>query len=115
MYYKVFKMDDPDTWPELNCPLLVWKPNQEWPYIFQWDPKEHCFIDDRVTYRPKMCFYKYIGYMPYIERELHPKKCTNKDRCYDEDDGYCLYIGECEYQKEVTEYALGSKPIWKEY
>lgn len=117
MNYKVFKMDEPETWPELNCPLLVWKPNQEWPYIFQWDPKAQCFLDDRVTYRPKMCFYKYIGYMPYIEKELHPYKCKEgRYLCSNYDDGYCF--GEdtkCRCIKEVTEYSLGSKPIWKEY
>lgn len=116
MNYKVFKMDDPETWPELNCPLLVWKPNQAWPYIFQWDPKGHCFLDDRVTYRPKMCFYQYIGYMPYIEKECHPIKCGFNDWiCQSYDDGYCMCDEKCGDQKKVTEYMLGSKPIWKEY
>lgn len=116
MNYKVFKMDDPETWPELNCPLLVWKPNQEWPYIFQWDPRGRCFLDDRVTYQPKMCFYQYIGYMPYIEKECHPIKCGFNDwDCPSYDDGYCLCDEKCGDQKEVTEYMLGSKPIWKEY
>ena len=125
MNYKVFKMDNPDTWPELNCPLLVWKPNQEWPYIFQWDPREHCFLDDRVTYRPKMCFYKYIGYMPYIKKELHPIQCAYLDEKGNgimcpygfQDDGYCVCDDgfKCEHQYKQTEYALCSKPIWKEY
>ena len=116
MNYKVFKIDEPETWPELNCPLLVWKPNIEWPYIFQWDPNGRCFIDNRVAYRPKMCFYKYIGHMPYIEKELHPIKCGfDVWDCPHYDDGYCLYDKKCEHQKEATEYFLELKRIWKEY
>jgi hypothetical protein len=115
MSYKVFNFDDPNTWPKLNCPLLVFLKNDDWPLILQWDNEIHCFVDNHRSYYPIQCFYKYVGYMPYIEKELHPTKCMNTDRCYDEDDGYCLHKGGCEYQKEVTEYLLGSKPIWKEY
>ena len=116
MNYKVFKIDNPDTWPELNCPLLVWKPNEEWPHIFQWDFNAHCFLNDCDTYYPNKCLYKYIGYMPYIKNALHPIKCAfNNWECPHYDDGYCLCTENCEYQKEVTEYEFGSKPIWKEY
>ena len=100
MNYKVFKIDNPDTWPELNCPLLVWKPNEEWPHIFQWDPNEHCFLNDYDTYYPNKCLYKYIGYMPYIKKTLHPIKCAfNNWECPHYDDGYCLCNENCEYQK----------------
>lgn len=117
MNYKVFNFNDPSTWPELNCPLLVFFTNDDWPLILQWDNESRCFVDNHHSYYPTQCFYKYIGYMPYIEKELHPAKCK-EDRylCSHYDDGYCL--GEdtkCKSIEMVTEYMLGSKPIWKEY
>ena len=116
MNYKVFNFDDPSTWPELNCPLLVFLTNDDWPLILQWDNEVHCFVDNHRSYYPTQCFYKYIGYMPYIERECYPIKCAFDNlECPSWDDGYCMQDKKCEYQKEVIEYSLGSKQIWKEY
>lgn len=115
MNYKVFKIDDSDTWPKLNCPVLVWKKNIDWPQIYQWDPNGHCFLNDYDTYYPNKCLYAYIGYRPYVKKELHPKKCTNEASCCEEDDGYCLYAGYCEYQKEEIEYAIAMEKIWDFY
>lgn len=116
MNYKVFNFNDQSTWPELNCPLLVFLTNDDWPRILQWDNEEHCFVDDHRSYYPTQCFYKYIGYAPYIEMELHPMKCAKEDgRCEYDDDGYCLCNKKCEYKKKVTEYSLGSKSIWKDF
>lgn len=116
MKYNVFKIDDPDTWPQYNCPILVWRKNHDYPYVYQWDPTEHCFLNDYDTYYPDTCFYTYIGYRPYIEKELHPKKCHNGYwECELYDDGYCLWDGRCKDQKEVTEYSIGIKQIWKSF
>lgn len=116
MEYKVFNFDDPSTYPELNCPLLVFWTNDDWPVILQWDQNGKCFVDDHRSYYPTQCFYKYIGYAPYIQKELHPMKCAFDNReCPAYDDGYCMSDGTCEYQQKTTEYLLGSKPIWKEY
>ena len=116
MRWKVFNFNDHSTWPELNCPLLVFFTNNDWPCILQWDKEGHCFVDEHRSYYPTQCFYKYIGYMPYIERECHPIKCVIKEGVCDyEDDGYCLNEKKCKHQYKTKEYALGSKPIWKEY
>ena len=61
-------------------------------------------------------FYIYVGYIPYIENEFHPMKCSKKDEiCEYEDDGYCLCKRKCKYQCETIEYLLGLKRIYKEF
>ena len=116
MNYKVFNMANKETWPELNCPLLVFLDGCEHPFIWEWDNENACFVDNNLAYYPEICFYKYIGYMPYIEKELYPIKCGSDNwKCDSYDDGYCMNECNCLYQKEVTEYVLGSKVIWKEF
>lgn len=118
--YHVFKIDDPDTWPDVDCPILVWKPNCNWPNIYQWDPKAHVFLNDYDTYYPSKCLYVYITYMPYVEKELHPIKCRcgSEDFCKlgFEDDGYCICDDgfKCELQYVANEYVIGMKRIWKD-
>ena len=116
MKYNVFKIDDQDTWPTLNCPILVWRKNYEYPMIYQWDPIEHCFLNDYDTYYPNKCIYSYIGYRPYVVKETNPIQCACHDwRCPSYDDGYCLQDEECKYQKEILECMMGLKPIYKKY
>lgn len=115
--YHVFKIDDPDTWPNVDCPILVWKPHNDWPCIYQWDPRGNCFVDDFDSYYPNKCLYAYIGYMPYIDRELHPAKCkADRYLCSNYDDGYCF--GEdtqCKGIEVVTEYVIECKRIWRQF
>ena len=119
MNWCVFKIDDPDTWPKYNCPIVVSRSVDEWPEIYQWDNVEHVFLNDYKTLKLNKCLYSYIGYLPYIERELHPTVCKSEFACpYGSDDnGYCLFADElkCEHMETKTEYALGMKRIWKEY
>lgn len=116
MNYKVFNFNDSSTWPEINCPLLVFWTNDDWPLILQWDKEARCFVDNYRSYYPTQCFYKYISSMPYIERELRPMKCGKlENMCEYDDDGYCMYDGPCSYKKEITEYAIAYKRIWKEF
>ena len=117
MDYHVFNFNDSSTWPELNCPLLVFWTNDDWPLILQWDKESHCFVDNHRSYYPIQCFYKYIGYAPYIKKELHPYKCKgNRCLCGEYDNGYCLGDDiECNLQEVATEYALSYKRIWKDF
>jgi hypothetical protein len=121
MNWRVFKRDDPDTWPELDCPLLVcWTNGDDYRlYNAKWDSEDKKFIRDLkwIVFQKGDVFYTYIGYIPYIERELHPRKCGKGDRmCAYEDDGYCIGDScECEHIKFVTEYSIGHKRIWKEF
>ena len=120
MNWKVFKRDDPGTYPELDCPLLIyWTNGRRYSYyIAKWDNKYKQFIRDlrRCVFYEGDIFYKYLAYAPCIEKELHPIKCNKEDwKCDYYDNEYCLCENKCEHQKEVTEYALISKPIWKEF
>lgn len=116
MNYHVFNKDNPSTWPKFNCPILVFKPNNNYPCIYQWDNNNDFFINHNEVYEPDKCFYKYIGYVPYIEKEFHPMKCTKEDdKCEYEDDGYCLCKRKCKYKHKTTEYLLGYKRILKNF
>ena len=120
MNWRVFKRDDPDTWPEIDCPLLVcWTNGDDYRlYNAKWDSEDKQFIRDLrwIVFQKGDVFYTYIGYIPYIERELHPIKCAQeRPRCAHYDDGYCLCKTKCKSQKEATEYSIGHKRIWKEF
>lgn len=122
MNWHVFKIDDPSTHPDIDCPMVVYRP-----YTSCFTLDIHYFDNEQKKFYQKEggsgrwykaydeCFYFYVGYIPYIEDEYHPIKCNKKDElCEYEDDGYCLCENKCGYQKIVTEYALGYKRIWKD-
>lgn len=116
MNWKVFNRDDHNTHPKLDCKFLVCGDNDELK-VCEWDNSLKCFYDGNGFVEYWECLYVTISYLPFIEKELHPAKCK-EDRylCSHYDDGYCL--GEdtkCKSIEEVTEYVLGSKPIWKEF
>ena len=117
----VFRRDDPSTYPELGCPMLVYIEDKKGNYslsIRTWNKKEKAFNKfGGCTYiiptSDEACFYEYITHVPYIEKELHPTKCSkNLPRCVHYDDGYCLSENKkCKSAKVVTEYMLGLKHI----
>ena len=121
MNWKVFKKNDPSTYPEIDCPLLIYwtDGSREIFYTAKWDAEDKEFVHDLRTIRfyKGDIFYAYLSYVPYIENEMHPAKCKeDKYLCSHYDDGYCL--GEdtkCKCIEEVTEYSLGYKRIWKEF
>ena len=123
MNWKVFKRNDPNTHPEINCPMIVYKPYDS---CFTLDV--HYFDSERKRFYQKEggnakwyknydeCYYSYITRIPYLEKEVQPIKCNLEcERCEYEDDGYCLCEEKCHHQREVTEYILGSTKIWKEF
>lgn len=122
MNWHVFKRDDPDTWPKIDCPMLVYCDLFNILYVCKWDNNINKFFeevdcDKRFLHHFRECFYAYIGYLPYIEKECHPAKCKG-DRylCSEYDDGY--YLGDdlgCKGMEIVTEYSIGHKRIWKEF
>ena len=121
MNWHVFKRDDPKTWPEIDCPLLLcWTDGDGYRlYNAKWDKEDKQFIRDLkwIVFPKGDVFYSYIGYIPYIERECRTRKCEKDNRmCEDNDDGYCMSdFCKCEYIKFVTEYSIGYKRIWKEF
>lgn len=115
MNWHVYDRDNPDTWPELDCYYLIYGDNDILA-VCSWDPALKCFYDNNGFTEYWECFYVTIGYLPYIERELHPIKCMKESfSCEYEDDGYCLCETECKYGRKSTEYSIGHKRIWKEF
>ena len=122
MKWRLYKKDDPNTWPHIDCPMVVCQDNKIMSYLYFWDNNEHCFYNRRSIrgYNFKECYYAYIGYIPKEYKTLYPIKCMCEydDRCAYEDDGYCMdYENDCacEYKKETAEYFIEEKRIWKEF
>lgn len=121
MNWNVFKRDDRETWPKIDCPLLVcWTDGNRYRfYDAMWDNEGNKFMRDYhwMWFEDGDIFYVYLGYIPHIERECHPYKCKeNRYLCSNYDDGYCF--GEdtkCKGIEVATEYSIGYKKIWKEF
>ena len=118
MNWHVFKRDDPSTYPESDCPMLLYTENESGRFTLSvryWNKEENAFwsLKGCTWFIPPSdwtCFYTYITHLPYIEKELHPVKCSkNKPRCAHYDDGYCLAETGCKSAKVVTEYMIGLK------
>lgn len=119
MEWHVFKKNDPSTYPELDCPMLVCK-NFDDDYTFarsHWDNATKCFIGDGAAAWNE-CFYAYISYVPTGYKVHHPVGCGYKDGhscpygC--DDDGYCLCNDSfsCEHQFDLNEYEIIKKKVW---
>lgn len=117
MDWNVFKLDNPETWPQVDCPILVCQSVVDWPETYWWNKDKHTFENDYREKKFGKCFYAYIGYLPHIEKECHPIKCgMNLPRCAHYDDGYCMSENKkCKSAKVTTEYSLIMKRIWKEF
>ena len=124
MKWHLFKKDDPNTYPEIDCPMLVYAGNfkgNEMFYICKWG--DYCDFKelDGMSWYFDECYYAYIGYVPSGYKVFNPIVCTNKKHgytCDEYDDGYCIYRDlhpNCKYQKEVNEYGIEVKAIWKEF
>ena len=138
MNWHLYKKDDPNTWPEIACPILVYyldTTGKEHFEICVWGNRSKAFIeyDDtwgRIVLHGKTVhswppiqelYYAYIGYVPSGYKIFRPTICTNKKTgrlCDEYDDGYCMYRDihpNCEHQKEINEYGIETKRIWKEF
>ena len=116
MNWHVFKRDDPNTWPQVNCPMLVcWTNNNDYKlYNVKWDDEKQCYMHDlkKVMFYEGDVFYSYIGCIPYIQKECHPIKCgIDRHLCVHYDNGYCLSEKKCKGQEVATEYMLGFKSV----
>lgn len=120
MNWRLFKKDDPDTWPEFDCPIVVSKIYGETisVHVSKWDNKLHKFYDeDGHYYNYDECYYSYITYIPKGYKVYHPVRCKNDDNCKIgcNDNGYCIYDCECEQRFVVSEYEIIPKLIVKEF
>ena len=84
MKWHVFKKDDPNTWPELDCPIVTYKENEDdfdgmMFLICKWSPTLKTFVEYYdgyiMPYEFDECFYSYIGYVPahksYPQQKAH--------------------------------------------
>ena len=121
--WTLYRKDDPSTWPKIDCPMLVYKcygENNEVLSICTWCTHFKQFYNkpNGHYYKYDECYYAYIGHVPcgYITHKV--LKCEDDIACKIgcSDDGYCMYeICDCEQQREVNEYEIEEKRIWKEF
>lgn len=122
MKWHLYRRDDPNTWPQIDCPMLVYGGvpfYRDMPDIVTWDnvSKKFMWNKDRAL-SFKECYYAYIGYVPCKYKIHTVLKCMDDSDCKIgcADNGYCMYDHcECEQQKEVNEYSITEKAIWKEW
>ena len=125
MKWHLYKKDDPNTWPQIDCPMVVYYPVKQYhdsePVIFigHWDNDRKQFYTPKKWWDEMELYYAYVAYTPSGYKTCYPIMCTC-DNCpegYD-DNGYCMdYDDEyaCKYKKEVPEYVIEEKAIWKEF
>ena len=124
MKWHLFRQDDPNTWPQIDCPMVIhtgWLTENE-PKPFQlvrWDKQNEWFKMDSCAVVMTECCYAYINYAPSGYKTSYPVICAcgNCPEGYD-DDGYCMDYDnncDCRYKKEIAEYAIEVKRIWKEF
>ena len=122
MKWHLYKRDDPSTWPTIDCPMVVYKSyskNNTTMTVCIWCKKFDKFYEKTDHYYNfNECYYAYIGYVPCGHKTHKLLKCIDDVACDIgcADDGYCMYNHfKCEQQKEVNEYEIEEKRIWKEF
>ena len=130
MNWKLYRKDNPNTWPEIDCPMLVYvkyRMGTEELHVCRFDKRFKKFYgmtDLQVAnhaFAFTECYYQYISYVPDGYKAIKTKKCGvwPNTKCQYADDGYCFDLPRhvtCKYTEEVTEYVLNdNKRIWKEF
>ncbi len=123
MKWSLYKRDDTNTWPQIDCPMVVYKEygkNTTTIIVCTWDKQFDQFYEDGDShyYNFDECYYAYIGHVPSGYKTHRVLKCIDDISCKIgcNDDGYCMYGHcECEQQREVNEYEIEEKRIWKEF
>ena len=127
MKWYVYKKDDPSTWPEIDCPLLVCVNHGEcsdFLIVSWWDNKCERFLDTIHGEEVNVdeCFYAYIAYVPQGYKTHKVSKCVDDAKCpYGcNDNGYCMYdeltqSDRCGSKMFVNEYEIEMEKIWKEF
>lgn len=122
MKWHLYKKDDPNTWPKMDCPLVIAMKNTVRLSTYGWDNENKCFYErcsgvNRISKND--CFYAYIGFIPSEYTTTYLTKCTQVwgARCGFDDDGYCMADRNyaCQYKRDVAEYSIEEKRIWKEF
>lgn len=132
MNWHLYKKDDLRTWPEIDCPMLVYyiyDNGHKRLFLCKWNVEHNSFINYKhdewiKEILPPMqeCYYKYIGYVPDGYKTHSPTLCDNEGHnshlCDEYDNGYCMDRGyhiDCPYKIKWNEYEIETKRIWKEF
>ena len=124
MKWRLYKKNDPNTWPQIDCPMVVYYPFKQYhdskPVIFigNWDNDRKQFFTPKKWWDEEMFYYAYIGYVPSSHKAHDVLKCAGDNNCKmgGDDDGYCMYgFCNCEQQLDMREYSIEEKAIWKEF
>lgn len=120
MTWHVYRKDDPNSWPQIDCPMVIYWNNKLMSCMYFWDNNKHCFVDDRNVgeWGFEECYYARITYVPKGYKTHEVLKCNDDSNCKIgcEDNGYCMYDEfECEQQRKENEYSIDNKRIWKEF
>lgn len=125
MNWHLYKKDDLNTWPDIDCPMLVYYPYKQYN-----DSEDNVFTchwdnDTKQFYRPtkwldeKELYYAYIGYVPCGYKTCYCTRCAQADHCEEgyDDNGYCMSDSTfaCEHKIDIAEYSIEMKAIWKEF
>lgn len=121
MEWHLYKPGDFNTYPQINCPMLVCFKSHRTGEMELYTCDKYIrgfgFMLKNSGALCTECYYAYIGYVPSGYTTHYTTKCTKEDdRCAYEDDGYCLNdeTYACEYKRNVAEYSIEKKRIWKE-
>ena len=123
MNWHLYKKDDPNTWPQIDCPMVVYKeygPKNITTIVCVWDKQRNAFYEkeDHHYYNFGECYYSRITHVPNGYKTHEVLMCADDSNCKIgcDDDGYCMYdFYNCEQQRRVNEYEIENKAIWKEF
>lgn len=117
MKWHLYKRDDPNTWPQVDCKFIVCDSRQN-VFICNWNNDRKMFFTSMSWCDKDEYYYGYISFMPSGYTTKYPIKCMNKNDCYQgyNDDGYCVVRNTtCKYAKIVPEYTIKEELVWKEF
>ena len=123
MEWHLYKKDDRNTWPQIDCPIVVYFCNSNGIInldVCKYNKEQNWFIrEEKCNFFINECYYAYISYVPSGYKTHYPIICTC-DNCSQgfDDNGYCMdYDNEyvCGCKKEIAEYSIEMKRIWKEF
>ena len=124
MTWRLYKKDDPNTWPQIDCPMLVYYPYKQYHdsehiiFMCRWDNDRKQFFTPKKWWGEKELYYAYVGYVPSGHKTHEVVKCMDDNSCEFgwDDDGYCMYDHcECDQQRKMNEYSIEEKAIWKDF
>ena len=121
MNWRLYKKDEPDTWPTIVCNFIVCI--EDTLIGAKWSKKYNCFVDAvfQEEIEADEYFYAYVLSMPKRCVTHNVAKCINDENCpYGcDDDGYCMYdnlLGSdtCGSKRIVNEYEIGEELVYEE-